>query len=257
MSDRPEFVQEVVRESAVPVLLATSDVKLASAMKSRVRSTIPATSPSTGSVSDLLLARDVILAASLDGAVKPGDRVVVVAANSDALDGVLLFDVDRDLELSHLHKELDGRADPKVVERVLRLANELAREGREGKAVGALFVVGDADHVLDHSRQAVINPFQGHPEKERNILLDSVTETVKEFALIDGGFVIDANGTIVAAGRYMDVDKGVPLQPGLGGRHLAAASISKATKAVAVAVSTAGSIRVFKDGRVVLLLGKT
>ena len=43
------------------------------------------------------------------------------------------------------------------------------------------------------------------------------------------------------------------LSKGLGARHWAAAAISRATKAVAVAVSESnGTVRVFQDGEVVL-----
>jgi diadenylate cyclase len=40
----------------------------------------------------------------------------------------------------------------------------------------------------------------------------------------------------------------VYLQSGLGGRHIAAASITKQTRAIAVVVSSSSVIRVFKDG---------
>ncbi|MHB8586363.1 MAG: DNA integrity scanning protein DisA nucleotide-binding domain protein [Thermoplasmatota archaeon] len=256
ISDSAEFIEKAIQQSKIPVVVATGDATLGEAFRNRARAVLPAPPLAGGGVGALAQAREVLVAAFLDGTIKVGDKAVCISANGEALDSLMLFDVERDVELTHLYKELEGRVKPVVVERVLRIAGELAREGREGKPIGTLFVIGDADAVLDRSRQVVINPFQGHPEKERSILLDSVTETVKEFALIDGAFVIGSDGAIVAAGRYIDMDKRVPLQPGLGGRHLAAASITKATKAVAVAVSSSGTIRVFKDGRVILLLGK-
>lgn len=256
ISDREDLVELVLRKSAIPIVLGTSDADLAQGAKGRVRSVLRLTEPLTGSIGVLPQAKDALLAAFLEGILKPGDRVVVLVSNVDAFDVVLFADVDRDVELTHLRRELEGAANMVVIERLLRIASELAREGREGKPVGTLFVVGDPEAVLERSRQGVLNPFMGHPEKERNLLDEETVETIKEFALIDGAFVVRGDGTILAAGRYIDVDKRVPLQAGLGGRHLAAASITRTTKAVAIAVSSNGSIRVFKDGRVIMMLGK-
>ena len=48
-------------------------------------------------------------------------------------------------------------------------------------------------------------------------------------------------------------DTGITLSMGLGTRHAAAASISKATKALAVVVSqSSGTVRLFQNGEVVL-----
>src|SRR5439155_1331750 len=74
---------------------------------------------------------------------------------------------------------------PEIFERVLALATQLAAEGREGRPVGTLFVVGDSERVLAQSRSLVLNPFQGHPESARNILDPAVEETIKEFAALD------------------------------------------------------------------------
>ncbi|HLE47644.1 MAG TPA: diadenylate cyclase, partial [Candidatus Thermoplasmatota archaeon] len=40
-----------------------------------------------------------------------------------------------------------------------------------------------------------------------------------------------------------------------GGRHLAAAAVSKETRAIAIAVSETGVIRIFKDGEIVMRIG--
>jgi diadenylate cyclase len=57
---------------------------------------------------------------------------------------------------------------------------------------------------------------------------------------------------VVSAARYLDAaseNLDVPL--GLGSRHVAAASISKQTGAVAVAVSESSVVRMFDDGELV------
>ena len=42
------------------------------------------------------------------------------------------------------------------------------------------------------------------------------------------------------------------LPPGLGSRHIAAAGITKLTKAMAISLSESGTIRIFKNGLMLL-----
>ena len=104
---------------------------------------------------------------------------------------------------------------PAVFERLLTLASELGLEGREGRPVGTLFVVGDSDRVLAQSHQLVINPFHGYPEAERNILDPRLEETIKEFSAIDGAFV--------DPGRRRDPRRGPLPRPAQQARRAAAA----------------------------------
>ena len=137
-----------------------------------------------------------------------------------------------------------------VLEDVLFLAVEIAREGREGRKIGTMFVVGDVDEVLRRSRPLILDPLAGHPPESKQITDPNMRETVKELAQLDGAFVISEEGVVVSAARYIGVaaeDVNVPL--GLGSRHIAGASISKRTKAVAVVVSESSVVRVFDDGK--------
>jgi len=145
-----------------------------------------------------------------------------------------------------------------VFERVLNLALELAAEGREGKPLGAIFVLGDSTQVIEHSHQIIINPFKGHPENERNILDNRLTETVKEFAAIDGAFVIKGAGTIVSAGTYLlPKVMAEELPQGLGARHAAAAAITAATKSIAITISeSTGTVRIWRQGRLITEIEK-
>ena len=68
-----------------------------------------------------------------------------------------------------------------VSQRVLQLAREIGAEGREGKPVGCLFVVGSEDILNDYTHQLIVNPFSGYPEAQRNIIDPSLEETIKEF----------------------------------------------------------------------------
>ena len=134
------------------------------------------------------------------------------------------------------------------------LAVEIGREGREGKPVGTLFVVGNHRKVLSMSHEQVFDPFRGYNRKERTLRDPRVRESLKELAQIDGAFIISADGVVEAAGRQLDApEEGLTLSKGLGSRHWAAAAVSKVTKAVAIAVSeSTGTVRIFQSGMVVL-----
>jgi len=60
---------------------------------------------------------------------------------------------------------------------------------------------------------------------------------------------LDDTGTVLAACRYLDTSsKAVEMAFGLGSRHLAAASISKETNAIAIVVSESAVVRVIYEG---------
>ena len=139
-----------------------------------------------------------------------------------------------------------------TLETVIVLAVEIAREGREGRRIGTLFTVGDADEVLTRSRTLILDPLHGHP-REKKLLLDPDTrETIKELAQMDGGFVVTDDGVAVSACRYFSAPAdNITLPLGLGSRHLAAAAISYHTSAVAVVVSESSVVRVFDNGELI------
>ena len=51
--------------------------------------------------------------------------------------------------------------DPDVLESLIGLAVEIAREGREGRRVGTLFTLGDENAVLARSRPLILDPLSG------------------------------------------------------------------------------------------------
>lgn len=139
-----------------------------------------------------------------------------------------------------------------VLKQTVTLAVEIAREGREGRKIGTLFVVGDPDEVLRTSRPLILDPLAGHSDETKHIADPNVRETLKELAQLDGAFVVSDSGVVLSAARYIDTvsdNLNVPL--GLGSRHMAAASVSYRTNAVAVAVSESSMVRVFDDGELV------
>jgi diadenylate cyclase len=139
----------------------------------------------------------------------------------------------------------------RALEAIVQLAVELAREGREGRKIGTLFVIGDVENVLARSRPLLLDPLHGHPAEVLRAELPDFRETVKELAQLDGAFVVDDDGTFVSAGRFIDVDL-TPQNflPGLGTRHAAAASVTRETGATAVAVSQSSVVRVFGHGEI-------
>jgi DNA integrity scanning protein DisA with diadenylate cyclase activity len=66
---------------------------------------------------------------------------------------------------------------------------------------------------------------------------------------LDGAFVVSDDGAFLAAGRFLDGNaSNVEVPFGLGSRHIAAASISSATNAIAIVVSESSIVRVFQHG---------
>jgi DNA integrity scanning protein DisA with diadenylate cyclase activity len=147
-------------------------------------------------------------------------------------------------------RELLSNVRPEVLERTVQLAYEIAAEGREGKPIGTLFVLGESEAVLEKSKQLVMNPFRGYPEETRNILDPTLSETIKEFACIDGAFIVRDDGVVLAAGAYLTPGTSeVELPAGYGTRHQAAAAISAVTNAYGIAVSeSTGTVTVYKKG---------
>jgi diadenylate cyclase len=140
----------------------------------------------------------------------------------------------------------------RTLRQVVQIAVEIAREGREGRKIGTLFVVGDSEAVIGHSRPLILDPLAGHPDERKRLDDPDTRETIKELAQLDGAFVVSDEGVVISAARYLDaVSENLDVPLGLGSRHMAAASISKQTGAVAVAVSESSVVRMFDDGELV------
>ncbi len=139
---------------------------------------------------------------------------------------------------------------------VVDISLDIGALGREGKAVGTTFVIGDTDHVIRHSHQAVFNPFKGYPKRERMITRSEVVESIKELAKLDGAFLISEDGEVMAAGRHLDARSVLTKQlRGLGSRHRAAAGITRMTDAIAIVVSeSTGRATLFEKGRIISIL---
>ncbi|MCW3140230.1 MAG: diadenylate cyclase, partial [Methanophagales archaeon] len=99
----------------------------------------------------------------------------------------------------------------------------------------------------------ILDPLAGHPKEVKDIRNANVQGTIKELAKLDGAFIVSADGYVLSAARYIEASyRNINLPMGFGSRHMAAASISKDTDAVAVVVSESdGVVRIFDSGELV------
>ncbi len=189
---------------------------------------------------------------------QPGAAVVTVYCGfeDDALDSISYIRLDEHLgRLTARDLQKLGTSVPlETLKTVVDVAVEIGREGREGKPVGTMFVVGDTRRVMQHIHPAGFDPVKGYGRKERSLQDVRVREAIKEIAPLDGAFIVSADGTVEKACQLIDAaHANLTLSKGLGSRHWAAASISKVTSAVAVVVSESnGTVRIFQNGEVVL-----
>lgn len=151
-------------------------------------------------------------------------------------------------------RKLETSVPLETLKLVLDIALEIGREGREGKPVGTMFIVGDSRRVMNHCHPAGFDAVKGYSRKERNLQDLRVREAIKEIAPLDGAFIVAADGTVERSCQLVDaLHANLTLSKGLGSRHWAGAAISKNTKAIAVVVSqTSGTVRLFQNGEVVL-----
>jgi DNA integrity scanning protein DisA with diadenylate cyclase activity len=151
-------------------------------------------------------------------------------------------------------KKLETSVPLDTLKTVVDLAVEVGREGREGKPVGTMFIIGDTRRVVQHCHPGGFDPVKGYQRKQRNLSDPRVREGIKEVAQLDGAFVVSPDGIVDRSCQLVDAQHAnVTLSAGLGARHFAAASISKVTNAIAVAVSeSTGTVRLFQNGEVVL-----
>ncbi|MBN2514441.1 MAG: diadenylate cyclase [Deltaproteobacteria bacterium] len=170
------------------------------------------------------------------------------------VDSIFIIDVGKEFEILTSGEVADifEGVNPEVFETVLNIAVELAAQGREGRSVGTIFILGDSEKVLQLSRQMIMNPFMGYEEDERNILDHTLRETIKEYSALDGAFIVRSDGVLVTAGRHLSAAfEGKDFPKGLGSRHISAAGITSVTNAIAIVVSeSSGTVRIFKNGKI-------
>jgi diadenylate cyclase len=171
----------------------------------------------------------------------------------DSISHIRLDDRLRRLTARDLQR-LESSVPLKSLKTVIDLAAQIGREGREGKKVGALFIIGDIRQILKHCKDSGFDPLKGYKREMRNLHDARVREDLKEIAQMDGAFVISPEGIVEKSRQIIEVKhSNLTLSKGLGARHWAAAAISQITKAIAIVVSqSTGTVRLFQNGETVL-----
>jgi len=246
---------QAARASSVQIIVASMSERVLDAARTAGLSIIEL-EPLENSIADRI-SLSLIEAVSMD-LVGSADRVVVIYSGFEAgvLDSMSIVRLGEHLEKLKPRdlRELETTVPFETLKCVVDVATEIGREGREGKPVGTLIVVGDHRNVLERTRALGFDPFKGYPRRDRNIRDGRVREAIKEIAQLDGAIIVSRDGTVEAGCRLVDAPvQGLSLPKGLGTRHWAAAAITAVTKSVAIVVSqSTGTVRIFRDGEVIL-----
>jgi DNA integrity scanning protein DisA with diadenylate cyclase activity len=185
--------------------------------------------------------------------IEKGEKVVCVQDPNlgSGYQGLLfIFDVD-EIFFKIGQQKLSEYISSEIVEATINLAKEIGEEGREGRKIGTAFIIGDPQELNKHLKQMIINPFYNITDKPK-ITDPDLKETIKNFAQLDGAFVINQEGEILSAGTYIDINTAeLDFPDGFGTKHRACAALTKETNAIAVVVSeSGGKVRVLKQGRI-------
>jgi len=135
-----------------------------------------------------------------------------------------------------------------LIQRVLRCAFQMSE-----KNLGAIFIIGNADAVLEHSDASEISHFA--------LIVSALMEQMSDqelinFAQQDGATVIDIEGQFRGCMVLLrpDADTQAEIGSGKGARHSSAAKMSAEAQCLAITVSHDGPITVYDSGRRVLSL---
>lgn len=202
--------------------------------------------------------QEALLEAAADEMIRTNGEVVAVYSGfqQGRLDSISHLQLDERMRRFTVRdlQTLESSVPLKTIKAVVDLASQIGREGREGKAVGTMFVVGDTRKVLEHSSDGGVDPFRGYNKRHRNLLDPKVQEDAKEVAQLDGAFVVTSDGVIERSRQMLEVThEDLKMTKGLGSRHWAAAAITRKTKAVSVVVSqSTGTVRLYQNGFLIL-----
>ena len=133
-----------------------------------------------------------------------------------------------------------------LVKRVLGCAFRMSEQN-----LGAIFVIGDADTILEHSDSSEITYFATIVRAKMKDLSD---QELINFAEQDGATVIDGGGEFRGCMVLLrpDADTQAEIGPGKGARHSSAAKMSAEVGCLAITVSQDGPITIYESGRRIL-----
>ncbi len=144
----------------------------------------------------------------------------------------------------------DKNYDLSLVRRILRCAFQMSE-----KNLGAIFIVGNADNILEHSdaSEIEIGHFASIASAKIELMSD---EALINFAKQDGATVIDVQGQFRGCMVLLrpDADTQAEIGPGKGARHSSAAKMSAEAQCLTITVSHDGPITIYDSGRRVLSL---
>jgi long-chain acyl-CoA synthetase len=135
-----------------------------------------------------------------------------------------------------------------LVKRILRCAFRMSEEN-----MGAIFIIGNADTILQYSDAPQISHFALIASDN----VDNLTDLeLINFAKQDGATVIDAQGQFRGCMVLLrpDASTKAEIGAGKGARHSSAAKMSAEAECLAITVSQDGPITIYSDGKRVLSL---
>ena len=247
-TDSREFMEALVQTVKEPEIIIATNKPPMSTLLSRGNVHVRRTHyPIPKGLSIFEQSKDVVLTCYAEGLLAGDDKVLFVVYGD--ICSILWFDM-KDIDAASLREVLKGRMDIKLLDSVFKIGTMIVREGKEGLPVGGLIIIGDVNNVIKNTREMIRNPMEGCNVNRFNIRDGANWNTVKEYTMLDGAMLLDEEGNPIAAGRYVmfSRDGDIAVEEGLGGRHLAAASITSKTKAIAMVISSEGIIRIYKDG---------
>jgi DNA integrity scanning protein DisA with diadenylate cyclase activity len=135
-----------------------------------------------------------------------------------------------------------------LVQRILRCAFQMSE-----KNLGAIFIIGNADTILECSDDPEISHFATMVATDITRLSD---EELINFARQDGATLIDTQGQFRRCMVLLRpaANTQAEIGPGKGARHSSAAKMSAEAHCLAITVSQDGPITVYNDGKRVLSL---
>ncbi len=199
-------------------------------------------------IESLKIVRDILFYLINISEIKRGDVVEVIFKKRGEFHQ-LFFDTNK-LEYMTIYEVLSDRLSGQLIKNVLKLSMSVARMGIEGRPTGALLVIGDSYNVRKYIIQKYVNPVDALPYSRRNVLNTDNIDILRPYITMDGATIINEKGEVLFCGSYIKILDVPDSSEEMGGRHLAAKSISKLTRAIAFVVSSEGKIKIYRDGKV-------
>ena len=232
----------------LPITVLTSHLRVAEhCHEAGIKSTLLEDNLVAHDLGVLSSVHDFVIQAMGEGGLSKDDRLLVVLL--EPVEGIIIIEPGQ-LVLNRLAAVANEHGvELEVLTKITELARRLGSRGRENRPVGALFAIGSIQRLRGNITAIVLNPFKGHSEAKRTVLNPDNLESLAEFAWLDGAILFNNKGIASDAGRYVQVGDNIHAKSGEGGRHLAARAISQQADAIAICVSSNGTISLYSKGK--------